>query len=158
MQPTIINKKFMLVGYEISIDEKNDFSVQMNELRLKLKKNIGRIKNRIQTPRLIGWWKPDPNTDYSDPENHSKRKYFFGIEVSRIENIPHDFVFTDLPESEFAFYREKRRGGHDEVYDWMIMKGYKLNELLAIDFEIFDNWDKTAEDSPCDILVPIVKK
>ena len=148
----------MLAGYETPIDVKNDFSVQMNELHTKLKENIGRIKDKIQTPRLIGWWKPDPNVDYRNPENHSKRIYFFGVEVSQIDNLLQDIVFNDLPESEFALYREERRGGHQEVYDWMNMEGYKFNELLAIDFEIFDSWDQTAEDSPCDILVPIIKK
>lgn len=155
MQPNIITKKMLLIGVIAEIDLCLDFTEIIDDLRFKLKQNLENISNKVASARMIGIWLPfDRN---GDEENGSKRYYFTGVEVSKIDSVPSNFVIKDLPESLFAVFREKTRGtiSRYAYVEWLPTSGYILNEDLMGDFEIFDDMEHYSVDDECDILLPI---
>lgn len=156
MQITIVKKKFLLAGFEIAIDFSKDFTEEMRWIQSELKRSFGRIGNKSEPMRLVGFWQPwQACIVTSDNANASKAKYFFGVEVLNLNDIPSDCVVKVVPESEYAVYREERRGTapKDEMY---AVSGHKSNYNIAGDFEIFDDFDHLGENESCDILVPIM--
>ena len=82
MEPAIITKKFLLAGYGTPIDLYEDFGEKINTLRARMRQPPSLISHR-GPERPIGFWTGDPAVDYSDPRNHSRRMYFFGVEAAR---------------------------------------------------------------------------
>ena len=92
-----------------------------------------------------------------DPVYASKAKYFFGVEVSNVDEISSDFVIKAVPESNYAVYREAHRGTAPKV-EMYSLPGYAANYEIAGDFEIFDDFDHMGENDACDVLVPVRRK
>lgn len=158
MQITIIKKKFLLVGFEIAMDFNKGFSEEMMWIRSELKRSLERIGNKTEPMRLVGFWQPwQAFTMTPNPANAGKAKYFFGVEVSNIDDVSSDFVIKAVPESEYAVYREERRGTAPKA-EMYAVSGHKPNDEIAGDFEIFDDFDHHGENDACDVLVPIKLK
>ena len=158
MQITIIKKKFLLVGFEIAMDFNKGFTEEMMWIHSELKRSLERIGNKTEPVRLIGFWQPwQAFITESDSMNASKAKYFFGAEVSNLDNVSSDFVVKAIPESEYAVYREDRRGTAPKAEMYSV-KGHIPNYEIAGDFEIFDDFDHLGENDSCDMLVPIKVK
>jgi len=105
--------------------------------------------------RLSGFWQPwQAFTMTPDPANAGKAKYFFGVEVADIGGVSSDFVIKSVPESEYAVYREERRGTAPKA-EMYAVSGHKPNYEIAGDFEVFDDFDHIGENDACDVLVPI---
>lgn len=155
MEPTIITKKFLLAGYEVAIDLRDDFGGALGALQARLLRNLDGIGHRDACGRPVGFWTGDPSVDYGDAQNHSKRVYFFGVEVSQTDDLPADCVVRDFPESAFAVFREEERGTAPK-WEWLKTSGYQFNAAAVPgDLEIFDDFEHTRADCPCDILVPL---
>ena len=155
VQITIIKKKFLLVGFEIAMDFNKGFEEEMMWIRSELKRSLGRISNKTEPMRLVGFWQPwQAFTMSHNPANASKAKYFFGVEVLNLDGVPSDCVVKTMPESEYAVYREERRGTAPKVEMYAVLD-HKANYEIAGDFEIFDGFDHLGENDPCDVLVPI---
>ena len=155
IQPQIITKKFLLVGFETAIDLNESHWQGMDYVKASLKNNFDKIGHKINPARFIGIWEADQNADYSKPENHSKRLYFYGIEVLDLDDIPKDCIIKVLPESTFAVFREREHGS--SKYDWLNAAGYapdrKFQQKFALDMEIFNEVDNDGTE--WDILIPI---
>lgn len=150
MKPEIIRKKLLLVGFEAPIDFSSDFAQTLDNLRTNLKRNILRISDAKTPLRMVGYWQPDS-------------LYFAGVEVLNIDTAPNGLIVKDLPESLFASFKEHQRGtvgGPDGLAynEWLPSSGYKLNENLPGDFEVFAGMDQFGFDDECDILIPIRPK
>ena len=155
MDITIIKKKFLLAGYEMAVDFTKGFADDMKWIQCELKRCLDRIGNKTEPVRLIGFWQPwQAFVMTPDPMNASKAKYFLGVEVSNLDNISSDFVVKAAPESEYAVYREERRGTAPKA-EMYVVPSYMPNYEIAGDFEIFDDFDHIGETDSCDILVPI---
>lgn len=158
MQITTTKKKFLIAGYEIVIDFSKDFAEEMIWIHSELKRSLERIGNIIEPMRLIGFWQPwqacmvTPNHT-----NTPKGKYFFGVEVSNLNDIPSDCVVKVIPDSEYAVYREEKRGTAPKA-EMYAVPGYEPNYIIAGDFEIFDDFEHIGVSDFCDILVPIKLK
>ena len=155
VQPEIITKKFLLVGFQADIDLKESHWQGMVEVKASLRDNFDKIANKVQPARFIGMWGADPNADYSRSENHSKRLYFYGIEVHSIDNIPSVCMVKDLPESTYAVFKEREHGS--PKYEWLSAAGYepdrKFQQEFVLDMEIFDEIDNDGEQ--WEVLIPI---
>ncbi len=151
---TIIAKKFLLAGFEAPIDLKESHWQGMDDVKSSLKTNLEKIGNKIRPTRFIGIWEADPDADYGKQENHSRRLYFYGIEVSGLENIPSSCVIKDFPESTYAVFKERKHGS--PKYDWLKAAGYepdrKFQQKYALDMEIFDEIDNDGVE--WDVLIP----
>ena len=155
MQISIIKKKFLLVGFEIAVDFNKGFAEEMMWIQSELKRSLERIGNKTKPMRLVGFWQPwQAFTMVPNPASASKAKYFFGVEVLNLDNVSSDCVVKVVPESEYAVYREERRGTAPKV-EMYAVSGHEPNYEIAGDFEIFDDFDHLKEDDACDLLVPI---
>jgi len=156
IEPAIIRKRFRLVGFEIRIDLREDFSPQMDGIIHRLGISLDSIENKVLPFRPIGFWTGDPDVDYDDPANHTKRMYFFGVEVTGFGDVPPGCAVQDLPESQFAVFREREHGAAPK-WEWLKASGYSFNDWdIPGDFEIYDDFEHI--DGPSwDILVPIRK-
>ena len=155
MQITVTKKKFILVGFEIVVDFDKGFSEEMEWIQSELKRRMEIIGNKNLSARLVGFWQPyQAFTTIPNPAGSSKAKYFFGVEMSSLDGVQSDFVVKVVPESEYAVYRENKRGTapKKEMYT---VSGYAPNHEIAGDFEIFDDFGHLGVNDPCDILVPI---
>lgn len=153
MEPKIITKKLLLAGYETAIDLNDDFGGTMDTLRATLRQSMGHLGGRP-----VGFWTGDPGVAYSCPQNHSRRMYFFGLEVAPGMALPADCVIRDLRESAFAVFREAKRGTAPK-WEWLKTSRYQFNpDAVPGDLEMFDDLDHTGADCPCDILVPVKDK
>ncbi|MDL2287122.1 GyrI-like domain-containing protein [Eubacteriales bacterium OttesenSCG-928-G02] len=158
----IIAKKFQLVGFEAEIDLKDSHWQGMDDVKSLLKANIEKFANKINSNLFIGMWEADPNADYSNPENHSKRLYFYGIEVSDFQKLPKGCVVKDFPESVYAVFKVRSHGV--PKYEWLDAAGYspdrKFQEKYMLDMEIFYDIDDIDNDSPSgekpwDMIIPV---
>ena len=158
MHIEITKKKFLLVGFEMVMDFNQGFADEMTWIRSELKRSLERIGNKIEPIRLVGFWQPyQAFTMTPDPANMSKAKYFFGVEVSNLDDISSDFVVKAVPESEYAVYREESRGTAPKT-EMYAVSGHEPNYEIAGDFEIFDDFSHIGENDACDMLVPIKLK
>ncbi len=155
---SIITKKFLFAGFEAPIDLKESHWQGMNDVKSSLKTSFEKIDNRIQPTRFIGIWEADPNADYIKQENHSKRLYFYGIEVSSLGNIPSSCAIKDFPESIYAVFKEREHGS--PKYDWLKAAGYdpdrEFQQKYALDMEIFEEIDNDGVE--WDVLIPCKKE
>jgi len=157
VQPTIVTKKLRLAGYEGRIELKDEYWPEMDTAKNALKANLEQIKNKVQPVRPIGFWTGDPDVDYSDKANHSKRMYFFCVEVSSLDEVPAGCIVRDLLESLFAVFREEVHGSA-EKWEWLKASEYCFNpEAAPGDFEVFDDFEHIDIGS-WEIWVPIRKK
>ena len=155
MQITIIKKKFLLAGFEIAMDFNKGFAEEMMWIQSELKRSFDRIGNKTEPMRLIGFWQPwQAFTMTPDPVSASKARYFFGVEVSNLDGVSSDCVVKAVPESEYAVYREERRGTAPKA-EMYAVSGHRANYEIAGDFEIFDDFDHLEENDACGVLVPI---
>ena len=155
MQPDIIKKKLLLVGFQNGIDLRTDFTEPLNNLRNALRSSLPEIPNKLTPLRMLGFWMPDPENAMS--ETYSKCLYFTGMEVLDLSGAPEGLMTKDLPESLFAKFREQSRGTMSRYAytQWLPASGYILNMDLPGDFEIFDDMEHDGVDDACDILLPI---
>jgi len=155
MQPEIITKKFRLVGFEAAIDLKEAHWPGMDEVKASLKENLHRLGNLAQPVRFFDVWMADPKANYKRKKNHSRRMFFFGVEVTSLEGIPEGFVVKDFPETAFALLKE-REHGHAR-FERLAEAGYRFDtkyaEAYAMDLEIYDDIDE--EGPQWDALIPI---
>lgn len=147
MKPEIMKKEFLLVGLETQIDFSKDFSKTLEDLRETLRQNLNQIPNTSAPVRMVGFWQPGGC-------------YFTGVEVSEEAPVPKDLIVKALPESLFVKFREEKRGtvggpGGYAYNQWLPESGFRVNEELPGDFEIFDDMEHCDEDDGCDILIPI---
>jgi hypothetical protein len=154
---TVIHKRFLLAGYEITIDLDRGFAGEMEWIQAELKRSLSRIGNMAEPVRLIGFWQPwqafIAESDQQGAAN-SKARYFFGVEVSNLDDLPSDCVVKAVPESDYVVCREEHRGTAPKA-EMYALSGYGYNHQIAGDFEIFDGFDLLEPDDPCDILVPV---
>jgi predicted transcriptional regulator YdeE len=159
MEPTIITKKFILAGFEDRIDVKESHWPGMDTVKSLLKLNLDKIENKILPVRFVGLWMIDPSVDYSKPENHSKRMYFYSVEVSNTDVIPAGCIIKNVPESIYAVFREHEHGTAP-MYKWLETSEYDRNMGIVpaymLDMEIFDTVDGVGDE--WDVLVPISEK
>ena len=155
MRPEILTKKFLLVGFEASIDLNKSHWQGMDYVKSSLKDNLNKIGNKMQPIRFIGIWEANPDADYNKPENHSKRLYFYGVEVSSLDNIPVSCDIKELPETKYAAFKERKHGS--PKYEWLNSAGYtpdrEFQQKYALDMEIYDEIDNDGVE--WDILIPI---
>jgi len=158
MEPEIITKRFQLVGYEVPVDLKDeDWGAAFDALPARLQEALRGAANVTQPVRPTGFWTGDPDVDYSDPANHSKRMYFFGAEVQSFDGIPAGLVVKDFPESQFAVWSEEVHGTAPK-WAWLERSEYEFNsDAIPGDFEINRSFE-AINVPPWDILVPIRKK
>lgn len=155
MQITVLKKKFLLVGFETLIDFNKDFSEEMMWIQSELKRSIERIGNKPKPFQLVGFWQPwQAYSEKINPENVSKAKYFFGVEVLNLEDVPSDFVVKVIQESEYASCQEEERGTAPKE-EMCTIFGYELNQEVAGDFEIFSDFEHLGPNDLCEVLVPI---
>ena len=152
--PEIITKKFMLAGFEAAIDLSESHWQGMDDVIAAMKANIADIGNLVQPVRFVGVWEADPRANYKKKKNHSKRLYFYGLEVTSLDGVPAGCVAKEFPESAFAVFRQRDHG--EPAYEWLAAAGYEqdkaFQEKYALDIEIFDNTDNGP---PWDFLIPI---
>jgi len=154
----IIRKQYLLAGYEAAIDLKESHWQGMDDVKAALQANLDAIGNKAQPVRFIGAWEADPGADYRKKKNHSRRLYFYGVEVTRLDGVPAGCVTKEFPESAFAVFKERAHGS--VKYDQLDGTGYGpdggFQEKYAIDLEIFD---AIGTDGPeWDFVVPILKR
>lgn len=155
MKITVTKKKFLLAGFESIMDFDKGFEEEMKWIQSELKRRIDGIGGKTLPMRLIGFWQPyQAFITTPEPASTSKAKYFFGVEVTSIDNIPSDFIVKSIRESEYAVCREERRGTAPKAEMYAI-PGYTVNYEIGGDFEIFDDFGHLGENDPCDLLVPI---
>ena len=158
MEIRIIKKMFLLAGFEIAMDFNKDFSEEMLWIHAELKRSLERIGNKTDPVRLVGFWQPwQAFVQTPNPVNASKAKYFFGVEIKNIDDLPSDCVVKALPESEYAVFRETRRGTAPKT-EMYRAQGRCPHYEIAGDFEIFDDFDHLGEADACDVLVPVKLK
>jgi len=154
----VIRKRFLMAGFEIAVDFDRGFEDELAWVRGELERSLERIGNKTQPMRLIGFWQPwQAFATPHNPESEAKAKYFFGVEVSSLDDLSSDFVVKAVPMSEYAVCREERRGTAPKA-DMSALPGYEPHLEIAGDFEIFDDFDPCGEQDSCDILVPIKPK
>ena len=154
-QPEIITKAFRFAGFEAAIDLSESHWQGMDDVIASLKANIANIGNLVQPVRFIGVWEADPRANYKKKKNHSKRLYFYGVEVTSLEGIPEGFVTKDFPETTYALFKERDHGS--PKFKWLEEAGHKFDtkyaEKYAMDIEIYDDIE---DDGPeWDALIPI---
>ena len=158
-EPVIITKKFLLAGVEMKLDLKSNFPDPPETLLPELKRNLHKIVNAVQPIRPVGLWTGDPDVDYSNPANRSKRVYFFGVEIRNNDEELSNIIIRDFPESLFAVFREEQHGTAPK-WKWLETSGYVFNhEAVPGDMEIYDDFDHLYHlgGSSWDILIPIRK-
>lgn len=155
VEPSIITRRFRLVGLEAPVDLKDeDWGEAFDALPGRLQEALRGVANVIEPVRPIGFWTGDPNADYGDPANHSKRMYFFGAEVTSLDGIPAGLVTKDFPESQFAVWSEEEHGTAPK-WEWLEASKYSFNsDAIPGDFEINRSFGEINV-PPWDILVPI---
>jgi len=153
--PEILTKRFMLAGFEAAIDLKEEHWPGMDYVKAALKENLYKLGNLAQPLRFISAWEADPNANYKRAKNHSKRLFFFGVEVTSLEGIPEGFIAKDFPETTYALFKECDHGS--PKFKWLEEAGYKFDtkyaEKYAMDIEIYD--DIEDEGPEWDALIPI---
>ena len=158
MQINIITKRFLLAGFETAIDFNKGFDTEMAWIHSELKRSFDRIPNKAEPARLIGFWQPwQAFVKEADSKNTAKAKYFFGVEITGLENMSSDFVVKAIPEGAYAIFREGHRGTAPKA-EMYTVNGCSPNYQIAGDFEIFDDFDHTGETDSCDVLVPVLQK
>jgi len=155
-QPTIVTKQFLLAGFEAPIELKDEHWPGMDFVKAALKASLGKFENPVRPMRFIGLWEADPKADYRKKKHHSRRLYFYGVEVTSLEGLPAGCVTKEFPEQTFAFFREREHGS--PKYDWLAAAGFEADkrfmEKYALDMEIFDQVD---DDGPeWDVGMPIL--
>ena len=158
MEITVVQKRFLLAGYEMVMDFGKGFDDEMTWIRNELCRCIDRIGSKFEPQRLVGFWQPfQACMTTPDPANQGKAKYFFGVEVANLDEIPSDCVVKAVPMSHYAVCREEHRGTAPKL-EMYTLSGYEVNYEIAGDFEIFDDFDHVEVSDPCDVLVPIKPK
>jgi len=154
-KPEIITRNFMLVGFEAAIDLKDKHWPGMDYVKAALKKNLHKLGNLAQPVRFFDVWEADPKTNYKKKKNHSKRYFFYGVEVTSLESIPEGFVTKDFPETTYALFKERDHGS--PKFKWLEEAGYKFDtkyaEKYAMDIEVYD--DIEHEGPEWDALIPV---
>ena len=127
-------------------------------MKSSLKTNLEKIGSKIQPVRFVGIWEADPNADYSKKENHSMRFYFYGIEVSDLDNIPSSCEIKDFPETIYAVFKEHKHGS--PKYEWLKTAGYEpdreFQQKYALDMEIFNEIDNDGLE--WEVLIPCKRR
>jgi len=154
-QPDIVTKKFLLAGFEAAIDLKDEHWPGMDYVKAALKENLHKLGNLVQPMRFFDVWEADPKANYKKKKNHSRRFFFFGVEVTSLEGIPEGFVIKDFPETAYALFKESDHGS--PKFKWLEEAGYKFDtkyaEKYAMDIEIYG--DIEDEGQQWDALIPI---
>lgn len=152
---TTVTKRFLVAGFEAAVDIKESHWQGMDDVKSYLKANIEKIGNKVQPVRFIGMWEADPVADYSKEQNHSKRLYFFGVEVSGFNNTPASCKTKNLPESTYAVFKGQAHGL--PKYDWLKANGYEpdteFQQKYALDMEIFNEIDQDGFE--WEVLIPV---
>ena len=160
MQISVIKKRFLLAGFETAMAFGEGFEQEMERIRSELKRSLDRIGNKVEPVRPIGFCRPWLSCVIAfDPVYVTKTKtqYFFGVEVSSLDDIPSDCVVKAVPESCYAVCRDQRRGTGPKA-DMFAVPGYDPRHELAGDLEIFDDTDHIGKADACDLLVPVKSK
>lgn len=154
-QPEIITKQFLLAGFEAKIELKDEHWPGMDYAKTALKENFHKLGNLAQPPRFFDVWQCDPKANYKKKKHHSKRMFFFGVEVTSLDGIPEGFVTKHFPETTYALFKEREH--NHQKFQWLEAAGYKLDGEYAqnhlMDMEIFD--DIEDEGPQWDALIPI---
>jgi len=154
-QPIIIIKKFLLAGFEAAIDLKESRWQGMDDVKSSLKAHLGGIRNRVSPERYAGVWGADPDADYGKPENHTRRLYFYGVEVSCRDGVPEVCAIKELPEHSFAVFKENDHGS--PKYELLNAAGYtpdrEFQQNHALDMEIYDDIDAASPE--WDVWIPV---
>lgn len=156
----LITKKFILVGFEAEIDLKEKHWFGMDYAKKALKENLEKINNAVQPIKYYGLWMADPNVDYTKKENHSKRLYFHGIEVTSLDNIPAEFTIKDFPECSYAVFIETEHGS--PKYEWLETIGYRINrdfqKQYVLDMEIHKTLNLDDDGNDWEVVIPLINQ
>ena len=156
-RPEIITRGYLLAGFEASIELSEAHWPGMDHVKAALKENLHKLENLARPPRFYDVWEADPKVNYKRKKNHSKRLFFFGVEVTSLEGIPESFVVKDFPETSFALFKEHGHGS--PKFEWLEPAGYRLDgkyaEKYTMDMEIYD--DIEDEGPEWDAVIPVVK-
>lgn len=158
MRPDIIKKKYILAGLVTEVDLNTDFAGLITSLMNDMILQIPGIQHPVLPLRLVNFWFPhfDENSIPYEP----KTMFFTGIELLSADSIPNDLMIKDLPESLYAVFKESTRGiiGGAEGYayrTWLPSSGYRLNDEIPGDLEIYCDTEHTGYEDECEIHIPI---
>lgn len=159
MQPRIETHKFTLVGLETEIDMSTDFTEVINALARELSAKLPNIHSVAHPPHVVNLWYPTFE-EGSPLTAEPKSMFFTGVQVLSICKIPEGLILKDLPESLFAVFSEAQRGtvGGPSGYayqTWLPASGYKLNEQLPGDLEVYKDITNIGYMDECKICIPI---
>ena len=165
MEPKIISRNYFLVGFEDKIELNDKHWHGMDVVKSALKENLCKIKNKVEPIRFFGLWMVDPDVDYNKSENHSKRMYFFGVEVTNMNDFSPNCKTKTLPESKYAVFKE-REHGTTQMYEWLKTSGYVRNDkivpALMLDMEVLEQFynekDQWYDGIEWEVLIPIQEK
>jgi len=153
IEPTIITKRFSLIGAEDKIDFNADFSPALQVLYRRVTDQLEGMRALAQPVRMIGYWY------YPTPGNFDDVRYFAGVEADAA-HVPEGLAAKTLPESLYAVFAEERRGmaggPGGAGYKWLNQsKEYTHNVAIPGDLEVYSNLTDTASDCAAEIYIPI---
>ena len=156
-QPEIITRAFRFVGFEAAIDLSEAHWKGMDDVKAAMQKSLDAIADKMQPLRFVGMWQAAPKANYKKKKHHSKRLFFFGVEVSGFDGAPVNCVTRDLPESTYAVFRGCAHGA--PKYEWLAAAGYEqdgnFQTKFVLDMEQFDDIDLIDSDGLVDWHVPV---
>ena len=146
VEPSIISKRFSLIGAEGKIDGDAEFEPALRVLYQEVAQRLGEMRGLAQPVRMVGYWR-------TAPEDHNDVRYFAGVEADT-SCVPEGLVALDLPDNLYAVFAERERGevGGPEGagYKWleasMRKKQYTYSAAIPGDFEVYRNLTDTASD------------
>jgi len=156
-QPEIITKAFQFVGFEAAIDLSEAHWKGMDEVKAAMQASLDAIAGKMQPLRFVGMWQADPKANYKKKNHHTKRLFFFGVEVSSLDDVSENCVTRDLPESTYAVFKGCDHGA--PKYEWLAAAGYEqdgeFQTKYVLDMEQFDDIDLIDSDGLVDWYVPV---
>ena|GEM_PF-144104 len=162
MNPRIIRRRLLLAGLVAEVDVSTDFSGIFDQLRDRMKALAERIPHQAEPVRRFGWWMPHyAQSGQADSGRQTRRLYFTGHEITRLDSLPGDLCVKALPESDYVAFREESQRGSmaRHIYRaWLPASAYVLNQDILGDLEVFDDPWNMGESGACDVMVAIVPK
>jgi len=158
VEPSIVHKRFSLVGMEGKIDFGSDFNPDLKALYQKVIDQLDGMRGLTEPVRMVGYWY------YPTLGNFEDIRYFAGVEADT-SYVPKGLAALNLPDSLFAVFTEQKRGiiggpegaGYKWLNESMRRNQYTYNGAIPGDFEVYRNLTDTAPDCEAEIYIPIEK-
>ena len=156
MEPKFIAKPgFKTVGMIYTGKAGTD---EIPELWGKFAQKMGNVPNRVNKDVCYGVVNP-----FGSKEEEGTIDYVAAVEVENFDNIPDGMVTAEIPEAYYAVFTHKGQIKNfmetiKYVYgEWLPKSEYNLTGTPEL--EIYDErFNPEADDSECDIYLPVAKK